>query len=179
MKKIFLILSLILLLAAGALYFLKGKSAYDPAKYSLEIRPADKPFGIGSEISFVLPDQFGKSHSLSPETRTMIFAFTKETGHLIKTAMAQQSKGFLQEHKAVIVADISAMPTVIQNLFALPDLRKSDYTMLLIYDKKMARRLKEGQKTDQVIVVRLKRGKVTAVEHAKSPEELIKLISQA
>jgi hypothetical protein len=178
MKKFLLILSLLLLIAAGALYLFKGKSSYDPAKYSLSVQPADKPFGVGSTIAFTLPDQFGKPHTLSPETRTMVFAFTKATGHIIKTAMADKPEGYLEERKAVIVADISGMPTVIQNMFALPDLRKSNYAMLLIYDKNMAKRLKEGQATDKVIVMRLEQGKVTKVEHADSPEALIKLLDQ-
>ena len=76
----------------------------------------------------------------------------------------------------VLVADISGMPTVIQNMFALPDLRKSDYSMLLIYDKNMAKRLKEGQATDKVIVMHLQNGKVTKVEHADSPEALTRLL---
>jgi hypothetical protein len=178
MKKFFLVLSLLLLIAAGALYALKGKSSYDPAKYSLSVQPADKPFGVGSTVAFTLPDQFGKTHTLSPETRTMVFAFTKATGHIIKAAMADKPEGYLEERKAVIVADISGMPTVIQNMFALPDLRKSNYAMLLIYDKNMAKRLKEGQATDKVIVMRLEQGKVTKVEHADSPEALIKLLDQ-
>jgi hypothetical protein len=176
MKKVLLILSILLLVAAGTLYALKGKSSYDPAKYSLSVEPADKPFGVGSTIAFTLPDQFGKAHTLSPETKIMVFAFTKATGHIIKAAMADKPKGYLEERKAVIVADISGMPTMIQNMFALPDLRKSNYEMLLIYDKNMAKRLKEGQATDKVIVMHLQNGKVTKVEHADSPEALNKLL---
>jgi hypothetical protein len=179
MKKVFLILSLLLLAAAGTLYALKGKSDYDPAKYSLEITPADKPFGVGSAVSYTLPDQFGRSHRSSSGTRTLVFAFTKATGHIIKAAMADKPKGFLEERKAVIVADISGMPTMIQNMFALPDLRKSNYSMLLIYDKKMARRLKEGQATDKVIVMRLENGKVTKIEHADSPDVLLSLLEKS
>ena len=178
MKKLLLVLSLLLLIAAGALYALKGKSSYDPAAYSLEVKPADKPFGVGSVIAFTLPDQFGKAHTLSPETKTMVFAFTKATGHIIKAAMADKPKGYLEERKAVIVADISGMPTVIQNMFALPDLRKSNYEMLLIYDKEMAKRLKKGQATDKVIVMRLEKGKVTKVEHADTPEALIEILGK-
>jgi len=176
MKKVLLILSLLLLLAAGTLYALKGKSQYDPTKYTLNIQPKDRPFGIGSSISYTLPDQFGKAHRSSPDTRILVFAFTKATGHIIKSAMADKPKGFLEQRKAVIIADISKMPTVIQNMFALPDLRKSNYTMLLIYDGKMAQRLKEGQATDKVIVMRLHDGKVTAVEHADSPQALDRLL---
>jgi len=173
MKKVLLILSLLVLVGAGALYFLKGKSQYDPAKYTLSITPEEKPFGVGSRIDFVLPDQFGKAHKLDPQTRTMVFAFTKATGHIIKEALADTNDADLQKQGAVVVADISGMPTVIQNMFALPDLRKSAYTMLLIYDKQMAARLKEGQATDKVILVRLKDQTVQKIEHAQNAKELL------
>jgi hypothetical protein len=178
MKKILLILSLLIVIGGGLLFALKGKSSYEPGKYSLKVLPADKPFGIGSSLAFTLPDQFGKSHTLSPDTRTIAFAFSKKAGHIIRSAMEKAPAGFLQKHHAVLIADISGMPTVIQNLFALPDLRKSDYTMLLIYDKKMARRLKQGQNGDEVVVMRLDHGKVKAIEHADSPEKLLKLLSR-
>jgi hypothetical protein len=48
--------------------------------------------------------------------------------------------------------------------------------MLLIYDPKMASRLKEGQATDQVIAMRMDQGRVTAVDHAESPDALRKLL---
>lgn len=176
MKKILIIVSLLIVVAAGTLFALKGQSHYDPSRYSLSVQPADKPFGVGSTIDFTLPDQFDASHSLSPDTRTLLFAFSKETGHLIKQFMGDKPEGYLAEKKAVIIADISPMPTVILNTFALPDLRKSHYPMLLIYDKTMAKRLKEGQPADKVIVMTLQNGKVEKVEHASDLSSLEKLL---
>jgi hypothetical protein len=178
MKKVLLILSLLIVIGGGLLFALKGKSSYSPEKYSLEVLPADKPFGVGSTLRFTLPDQFGKSHSLSPDTRAIAFAFSKKAGHVIRSAMQKAPADFLQRHHAVLIADISGMPTVIQNLFALPDLRKSHYTMLLIYDKKMAQRLKEGQDGEQVVVMHLQNGKVISIEHTDSPEKLLELLSK-
>jgi len=178
MKKVLLILSLLIVVFGGALFALKGKSQYEPEKYSLEIRPADKPFGIGSTLSYRLPDQFGKTHDSSDETRTIAFAFSKNAGHILRNTMEKKPAGYLQKHHAVLIADISGMPTVIQNLFALPDLRKSSYTMLLIYDKAMAQRLKEGRKAADVVVMHLHNGKVTTIEEADSPEKLTVLLKR-
>jgi hypothetical protein len=55
---------------------------------------------------------------------------------------------------------------VIQNTFALPDFRKNRHTMLLVLDKTMAKRLKEGQKTDKIIIMRLKNKQILKIEHA-------------
>ncbi|WP_457607934.1 hypothetical protein [Nitratifractor sp.] len=176
MKKTLLGLLVLLVTVGAVFFFFKGRSHYDPRLYTLEVRPADKPFGIGSTISFTLPDQFGKAHSLSPDTRKLVFAFSKATGHIVKAYMADKPKGFLEKHKAVIIADISPMPTVILNTFALPDLRKSDYPMLLIYDPKMAKRLEEGQPKEEVIVMTLDRGKVVHIDRARDTAALDKVL---
>jgi len=175
-KKILLGLIALLIIAAGVLFGLNGKSNYDADKYSLSITPTDKHFGVGSSIDYILPDQFDKAHKLSTTTKKMVFAFTKDTGHIIKVFMVEKPEGYLTQRNAVIVADISAMPVVIQNTFALPDLRKSNYSMMLIYDKEMAKQLKEGQDATKVIVMTLDNKKVTKVELADSEEALGKLL---
>jgi len=176
MKKTLIIISLIIVAAAGGLFLFKGQSHYDPSKYSLSIQPEAKPFGVGSTLSYTLPDQFGSSHSLAPDTRRVIFAFSKATGHIVKSLLEEKPKGYLAEKKAVFIADISGMPTVILNTFALPDMQKSGYPILLIYDKAMAKRLKEGQPADKVIVMELKNGRVTKIEHATDTASLEQLL---
>jgi len=176
MKKILLGLLALIIIAAGVLFGINGKSNYNASKYSLTITPTDKHFSVGSTIDYTLPDQFDKTHKLSDTTQKLIFAFTKDMGHIIKVFMLEKPKGYLEERNAVLVADISAMPVVIQNTFALPDLRESNFSMMLIYDKEMAMRLKEGQEATKVIVMTLDNKKVTKVELAGSVEELEKLL---
>jgi len=176
MKKIILSILLIAAVAVGALFLINGSSNYDPTKYSLSVTPKDKPFAINSKIGYTLPDQFDKAHSSSDTTKKLIFVFTKPTGHIIRTFMSTKDAKFLDSKSAVIVADVSAMPTVIRNTFALPDLRESKYPMLLIYDKNMAKRLKDGQDKDKVIIMTLDKSKVIKIEHASSVEDLGKLL---
>ncbi len=176
MKKIILGILLLLLIAVGVLFAINSTSNYDPSKYSLSVKPEDKPFGVGSRIDFALPDQFDKSKSLSADTKKLMFVFTKPTGHIFRSFMAYQGDEFLAKNKIVAVADVSAMPTVILNTFAMPDFRKSPYSILLIYDKNMAKKLKEGQAVDKVIVMTLDNKKVVKVDHASNEAELAKLL---
>lgn len=176
MKKILLGLIALLIIAAGVLFGVNGTSNYDASKYSLSVTPKGEAFGVGSSIDYILPDQFDKAHKLSTTTEKLVFAFTKDTGHIIKVFMMEKPEGYLMKRNAVIVADISAMPVVIQNTFALPDLRKSNYPMMLIYDKEMAKQLKEGQEATKVIVMTLENKKITKVEHADSEAALGKLL---
>jgi len=172
---IFAILAL-LIIGAGVLYAVNGSSNYDKSKYTLKIQPKKKPFSTDSSIDFTLPDQFDKSHTLETSTRKLVFIFTKKTGHIIKEFMADKKDNFLDAKNAVVVADISAMPIIIQNTFALPDLKKSNYKMMLIYDKNMAKKLKNGQDTDKVIVMTLKDKKVIDIEYAEDAAQLDKLL---
>ncbi len=178
MKKIILGIVAVIVIAIGALFAINGKSNYDPTKYSLSITPANKPFGVGSTIDFTLPDQFNKAHSLQSSHKKLVFVFTKDTGHILKNYMHNKDKKFVQDRGVVLVADVSAMPTVILNTFALPDFKKSNYPMLLIYDKNMAKKLKEGQDTTKVVVLSLNNKKVSKIEYAQDEKELDKLLNK-
>jgi hypothetical protein len=178
MKKIFFGVLAVIVIGVGALFAINGVSHYDPSKYRLSVTPESKPFGIGSRIDFVLPDQFDTAHTLPADTQKLIFVFTKETGHIFRSWMAfHEARDYLTKRKIVAVADVSGMPTVILNTFAMPDFRKSHYAILLIYDKAMASRLKEGQAVDKVIVMTLNDREVTGIDYAASVEELNALLN--
>ena len=176
MKKLILTIIAILLIAVGALFAINGQSNYDPAKYSLKITPQDKPFGVGSTLNFKLPDQFNKPHHLTSDIKKVMFVFTKATGHVFKTFMANKDEKFMNKRAMLAVADVSGMPTVILNTFAMPDFQKSKYPVLLIYDKNMAKRLKEGKDAKKVVLLTLNNNKVTKIEYAKDEKELAKLL---
>jgi len=166
----------IVILGIGALFAINGTSSYDASKYSLTVTPDSKPFGVDSSIEFTLPDQFSKAHTLPADTKKLMFVFTKDTGHIFKSFMAYQKESYLTNNKIVAVADISGMPTVIYNTFALPDFQKSSYSVLLIHDKEMAKKLKEGQDATKVIVMTLDSGKVVKIALAADSAELGELL---
>jgi len=176
MKKIIGFLLVLVLIAVGVLFLVNGSSKYESDKYSLVVTPNDKDFSIRSNIAFTLPDQFGNSYSLGSDITRLIFAFTKDTGHIVKSYMMDKPEGFLASKNAVIVADISGMPVVIQNTFALPDLKKSNYKMMLIYDKDMAAKIKNGKDATKVIIVDLVKNVVKSINFAGSTEELDKYL---
>jgi hypothetical protein len=168
-KKIILGLLTLIILGAAALFFINGKDNYDATKYSAS---ATDKINVGSKIAFTLPDQFDKAHTLTDETKKVIFVFAKDTGHTVKTFLKQQEKDYLNKRNAIFVADISPMPTVIRNTFALPDLRKSAYSVLLIYDKEIAKKFKDETKADKIAVVTLNKGKIEAVKYISTADEL-------
>ncbi|WP_415407775.1 hypothetical protein ACLHDG_04385 [Sulfurovum sp. CS9] len=168
-KKILLGLLGLIIIGGGALFFIKGKDNYDASKYSANV---SNGLNSGSTISFTLPDQFDKSHTLQADTKTLVLVFAKATGHTVKEFLKKQDSDYLAKRATLFVADISPMPTVIRNTFALPDLKKSAYSVLLIYDKNIAKQLKNEKEADKIAVVTLENGVVNAVKYIDSEEEL-------
>ena len=168
-KKIILSLVLLLLVAGGALFAINGKDNYDPSKYSAT---ASKGLTVNSKLSFTLPDQFDKAVTLTPETKKVIFVFAKATGHTVKEFLKKQDKDYLPSRNALFVADISGMPTVIRNTFALPDFKKSAYSVALIYDKAIATSYKNEKDADKITIVTLSNDVITKKQTFSTEEEL-------
>ncbi len=168
-KKIILGLLALIVVAVASIFAINGKDNYDPTKYFTK---ASKGIEIGSKLDFTLPDQFDKSHSLSDNTKKLILVFAKSTGHDVKAFLNKKDKDFLIKRDTLFIADISPMPTVIRNTFALPDLRKSRYSVLLIYDETIAKKLKNEKEADKIAIINLKNRVITDVKYISTTEEL-------
>jgi hypothetical protein len=160
-------------IGGGILFALNGKDTYDATKYSAK---ASKGLNIGSTIDFTLPDQFDKAYTLTKDTKKLIFVFAKSTGHTVKAFLKKQPKTYLPQRDTLFIADISPMPTIIRNTFALPDFKKSAYSVLLIYDKNIAKAFKNEKEADKIAVVTLENGVIVSTVYISSEEALSKLL---
>jgi hypothetical protein len=166
-KKIILGLLALLLIGGGVFFFLNSKDTYDASKYQ-----ASGSIKKGEVIGFTLPDQFDKSHTLNNETKTLIFTFAKSTSHIVRDFLQAQPADYLSSRHAYYVADISPMPTVIRNAFAMPDLKKSNYPVLLIYDASIAAKFRDDSKQDSIMIVSLENKKVTDIQFVSDAQAL-------
>jgi hypothetical protein len=82
---------------------------------------------------------------------------------------------FLPKHHTVYVADVSPAPSIIKNMFILPDLEKLPFTILLINDEKLSSEYSKGVDKESIVVVFLKDKKITKIENLKTKEDLEKL----
>jgi len=133
---------------------------------------------VGSTMNYTLFDQFGKAHTLDDSIHTLILVFAKDTGHAVKAFLGAQSADYLMTHHAAFVADISLMPVVIRNTFALPDLKTQPYSVNLILDETIASSLKKGAKVDGITVVTLKNKQVEKVAYVENAEALKAMIEK-
>ncbi len=169
MKKALLSIIFLLILGAGTLFLLKGKDGYEASRYSATL---SNGIAVGSSVEFTLPDQFDKSQTLDVSTQTLILAFSKQTGHIVKEFLGAQGADYLTSRHAIFIADISPMPVVIRNTFALPDLKSQNYSVNLIYDKTIAENFKKGIQGDKIVIVTLNNKEIQKVEYASTAQEL-------
>jgi len=168
-KKLLFGVIAFVLIGVITLFAVNGKDHYDAAKYHLT---ADNGLNTGSKLSLTLPDQFDKAHTLTPDTKKLILVFAKSTGHTVKAFLKTQDKSYLPQHHTLFIADISPMPTVIRNTFALPDFKKSPYSVLLIYDKALAKQLKNEKESDKIALVTLEDNTIKSVDYVTTEEAL-------
>ncbi len=161
-KKITLTFIIFIFVATGNLFMLNAKDNYS----------SGKGLNINSKISFTLPDQFDKAHTLNNRTKKIIFVFAKATGHTVKEFLKKQNKDYLSKRDTLFVADMSSIPTIFRNLFAMPDLKKSNYSILLIYDKDTSKKYKDESKADKISIVSLQNGTIKSIKYITTKEEL-------
>jgi len=172
-KKIGLVFGVIALLI-GSVVALNSSETFTKEGYFTK---ASHGLSIGSSIDFSLPNQHEKINALSNETSKVIFVFDKPMSHVAKGYLAKQNGNFLASKNAMFVADISPMPVVIRNMFAMPDLKKSVYSVELIFDGKLATPFIEGADKSKINVATLENKTVVKVDKVSTEAELIKALN--
>jgi len=100
---------------------------------------APKPYKVGSVIApATLLDQNEKPHRIDQSVRIIFFAREMEGGKVIRALLDEEGPEYLVKQRAVYVADISDMPTLIANMVAIPKMREErPYPTLLDRDGKI------------------------------------------
>lgn len=80
---------------------------------------------------WTLLDQYDQAGSLEAGTRVLLVARDMDGAKLVKAALVDQPKGYLEARDALFVADIQRMPAIISKLFAVPAMRDYSYRVML------------------------------------------------
>lgn len=110
--------------------------------------------------SWTLLDQFDQPYSLNEDARVLLVARSMAGAKLLAAALDQQPKGYLESRKAVFLADISRMPSVIAAAFAVPAMRDYNYRVMLDRDARITPRY--PVENDAVLWLQLHQGRVQA-----------------
>lgn len=126
---------------------------------------------------WTLLDQHDQPYSLDQETRILLVARDMEGAKLVKAALAEQPKGYLEQRDAVFVADIQRMPALIGKLFAIPAMRDYNYRVLLDREGRVADRYPAPE--GQVLWLQLDHGKRVAQQNYDSATGLKTALERA
>lgn len=129
-----------------------------------------------SLASLKLNDQHEKAHTLKASTKKVIFAFSKDAAHICNDFFVTKSPTYLQDNNAVFVADVSAAPSIIRNLFIMPGLKDFKHTVLVLDDKTIASAYRENQDVEKIVVVEVTDGIIKNIKSINSEDELVKEI---
>ncbi|WP_419673384.1 hypothetical protein [Aliarcobacter butzleri] len=125
---------------------------------------------IEDKISnFSLIDQFDKIHTISNDIKIIIVTFQKDTLLMVNNFLSSKSPDFLENHKAIVINDISSTPNIITKMFTLPKLRDYKYSILLIYDENNTKFTKQ---TGKITTYSLENGVIKDIRFLSSTYEL-------
>jgi hypothetical protein len=123
----------------------------------------------------VFEDQFGEPISLSASTQWLVFSYDKTGGDWVKQALVDLQINDIEARGGLYVADVSAMPSVITKLFALPKMRNYEFKMALDMSGDLT---KDWPRTEGTVTLMRLNG-LTVVEktQANSPEQVKAFLS--
>ena len=130
--------------------------------------PVVSKVAVGKSLeSLKLNDQFEASHTLDAGTTQVIFAFSKDMGHLSNEYFAKQSADFLSTHHTVFVADVSGAPSLIRSMFIMPGLKDFKHTVLIIEDKNLAASYRNEAHKEELMVLTLNNFVIEKIAYIK------------
>jgi hypothetical protein len=121
--------------------------------------------------NITLNDQFGNSHTIDKNVSKIIITFDKKSSVLANKFISSKkdSSHYLNESNMAFIANISAMPSLINKLFAMPKMKKYKHTILLINDDANDMFL---SKKRHISIYDLENAKIKSITYIKGIEEL-------
>lgn len=125
-----------------------------------------------STKGFVINDQHEVEHKVPADTKTLVFAFADEPGHMCNDFFATKGETYLEDNKAMFIADISGAPSIIRSMFIMPGLKDFKHTVLVINDKNVATGFRSGLPIEEIVIVKLDNNIITKISTVTTEEEL-------
>ena len=132
---------------------------------------------VGKSLeSLALNDQFEKAQALKADTKILIFAFSKDVAHTCNDYFVTQEDTYLSNNNTQFVADVSAAPSIIRNMFILPGLKDFNHTVLLLDDETAAAPYRKDVDVEKIVIVYLNNKIITEIKTISTEAELKEII---
>ncbi len=128
--------------------------------------------------SLTLKDQRDVSHSITSDTKIVIFALSKDMGHLSNDFFESKDSDFLSKHNSILVADVSGAPSLIRSMFIMPGLKDFKHTVLILDDKTKAASYKDEKHSDKLNIVYVDNFIIKDIKYVSTKEELEKVFAK-
>ena len=126
---------------------------------------------------WTLLDQYEQPFTFDNSTTTLLVARDMDGAKLIKEALKDQPKGYLEARHAVFVADIQRMPALIARMFAVPAMRDYHYRVMLDREGRVASRYPGAE--GQVLWLQLKDGRLLSQREYANASDLRDALEKA
>lgn len=129
---------------------------------------------VGNSLEkLVLNDQFGKIHSVQADTKKVIFAFEQDPAHGVNDYLDTKPATYLQDNKAVFVADVSAAPGIIKSMFIMPGLKDFKHDVWIFEHDDIAAPYRVGVDENSIVIAYLDNKKIIAIKEIKPTKEIL------
>ena len=126
--------------------------------------------------NFNLLDQFGNKYQISKTTNKLIFAFKKDSGHLVKDFLATKESKYLSKKDILFIADVSAMPSFIK-FFVLP-ITGYDYSIVTLDNDELSKYYKNEKFIEKIMIVTLNNLNVVDIKYLDNIIDLEREIAE-
>jgi len=126
---------------------------------------------VGERLApWTLLDQYDQPYSLDASPQILLVARTMDGAKLVKAALQDKPKGFLEARHTVFIADIQRMPALVSKLFAIPAMRDYNYRVMLDRDSRVVPRYPGSE--EKVLWLQLDNGRLVAQREFASAADL-------
>ena len=126
---------------------------------------------IGERLTpWTLQDQYDQPFTLDAKTRVLLVARIMDGSKLVKAALENQPKGYLEARNVAFLADVQRMPSLIGKFIAIPAMRDYSYRVVLDRDGAVAAQYPGAE--DKVLWLQLESGKLMSQQEFSSADEL-------
>ncbi|MDD5372975.1 MAG: hypothetical protein PHO62_06075 [Sulfurimonas sp.] len=127
-----------------------------------------------NEYKYVTPNDIAVK--IPKDVKLVIVSSQKATGALVNEYLDSQSPDYLQKNRAVFIADINKMPTIVTKMFALPKLRKYKHPIYISNDERFEEVV--PSKDDRVTLLYVENSIIKNISYISTKEELKKAIEK-
>lgn len=121
-------------------------------------------------------DQHGSIHVLDGNVSNVVFLADMDAKDSLHEALQDRGQKYLDQHHAVIIADIHRMPYLVSVMFALPAMRDYSYRLYLIREKGPG--LRFPQKPGHMTLIRLKDRVIDSIDLFQSGTSLLEALEK-